>query len=228
MSERYVDLVEKQYLLALENYNSYIERTYQHIRSFKHDYENMMLSLAGSLEQNDPKLVRRISSDILLKLGQDNIEISQFYQERFNQLQDKDLEFFLSLEFYEMMKNGVDTHVDIINPISNLNMSTMDLIVLLRTIFDFTKASLASRLYPRVDFLVNSDRQGNVDVIIKFSYDNKTQAMPGVPMEIVEQNNLIFDYYTDKYPNVFIYREESACDYHFRIHMLNSEVESKE
>ncbi|MGT2958396.1 hypothetical protein A9Q68_07275 [Streptococcus bovimastitidis] len=220
-SERYIELVEEQYLLALENYNVYIENTYQTIRSFKHDYENLMISLAGSLEHNDPRLIHRITRDILAKMGNEAVTINQLYDEKFQELMDKDLEFFLSQKFYELENKGVLTSVQILNPIDNLHILTMDFIVLLTAIFKFINTTIPKNENATMTFVFNSDMHGTGFLIIESTYDKFFKSINNLPKELVEQNNLIFDYLTDKYSNIFIYRNQGDSVFQYRINITN-------
>lgn len=55
---------QKRYLENLETYSQQIEGLYQSIRSFRHDYNNILLSLGGSIESGDIDLVTQVFDDI--------------------------------------------------------------------------------------------------------------------------------------------------------------------
>lgn len=48
---------EKRHLSMLEQYNSYIENLYKGVRSFRHDYDNILISLGGSIAQGNLEAV---------------------------------------------------------------------------------------------------------------------------------------------------------------------------
>lgn len=55
---------QKHYLENLESYSQQIEELYQSVRSFRHDYNNILLSLKGSIESGDLNLVTRVFDEI--------------------------------------------------------------------------------------------------------------------------------------------------------------------
>ncbi|MEQ9809893.1 hypothetical protein [Streptococcus jiangjianxini] len=82
--ERYVSDVEReeqQYLVNLEQYSHHLEGIYQNIRSFKHDYDNILISLKDSIYYGDIDEIRD-SFEEVLKKSQDRMEDDDylFYQ----------------------------------------------------------------------------------------------------------------------------------------------------
>ncbi len=55
---------QKQYLESLESYSQQIEEFYQSVRSFRHDYNNILLSLKGSIDSGDIKLITKVFDEI--------------------------------------------------------------------------------------------------------------------------------------------------------------------
>lgn len=55
---------QKHYLESLESYSQQIEDLYQSVRSFRHDYNNILLSLKGSIDSGDIALVTKVFNEI--------------------------------------------------------------------------------------------------------------------------------------------------------------------
>ena len=65
---------QEEHLRSLEAYNQKIEAAYKSVRSFKHDYENVLISMQASIDSGDFNLIEQTYQDILKKAGQELIE----------------------------------------------------------------------------------------------------------------------------------------------------------
>ena len=65
---------QEEHLRSLEAYNQKIEVAYKSVRSFKHDYENVLISMQTSIDSGDFNLIEQTYQDILKKAGQELIE----------------------------------------------------------------------------------------------------------------------------------------------------------
>lgn len=65
---------QEEHLRSSEAYNQKIEAAYKSVRSFKHDYENVLISMQTSIDSGDFNLIEQTYQDILKKAGQELIE----------------------------------------------------------------------------------------------------------------------------------------------------------
>lgn len=65
---------QEEHLRSLEAYNQKIEAAYKSVRSFKHDYENVLISMQTSIDSGDFNLIEQTYQDIMKKAGQELIE----------------------------------------------------------------------------------------------------------------------------------------------------------
>ena len=65
---------QEEHLRSLEAYKQKIEAAYKSVRSFKHDYENVLISMQTSIDSGDFNLIEQTYQDILKKAGQELIE----------------------------------------------------------------------------------------------------------------------------------------------------------
>ena len=65
---------QEEHLRRLAAYNQKIEAAYKSVRSFKHDYENVLISMQTSIDSGDFNLIEQTYQDILKKAGQELIE----------------------------------------------------------------------------------------------------------------------------------------------------------
>lgn len=68
---------QEDHLRSLEAYNEKIEAAYKSVRSFKHDYENVLISMQTSIDSGDFAVIEKTYQDILKKAGQELVESSE-------------------------------------------------------------------------------------------------------------------------------------------------------
>lgn len=65
---------QEEHLRSLEAYNEKIEAAYKSVRSFKHDYENILISMQASIDSGDFDVIEQTYQDILKKAGQELVK----------------------------------------------------------------------------------------------------------------------------------------------------------
>ena len=64
---------QEEHLRSLEAYNEKIETAYKSVRSFKHDYENILISMQTSIDSGDFDLIEQTYQDILKRLVKNSL-----------------------------------------------------------------------------------------------------------------------------------------------------------
>ncbi|MBM7642848.1 GHKL domain-containing protein [Streptococcus loxodontisalivarius] len=126
---------QAKHLKNLENHSRQIEGLYQSIRSFKHDYENILISLRGSIDSGDIELIRRVYEDILEKsmeeLNQDDATIASLVH-----LKPSSIKSLLSSKVMEMQSKGIKVDLYFPDPIDQIFLEPLDMIILLTHLLD--------------------------------------------------------------------------------------------
>lgn len=89
---------EKRHLSMLEQYNSYIENLYKGVRSFRHDYDNILISLGGSIAQGNLEAVGLVYEETLERMTATSKNTSVFDRQSFLSIKNADLEIFFNFK----------------------------------------------------------------------------------------------------------------------------------
>lgn len=94
-------------LSHLKNYNKQIENLYQSVRSFRHDYANILTTLKLGIEQNDIAIVKEVY-DSVLKDSDKHLKSKTFDLTRLINIEDNTIKSLLAAKFLEAEENNID------------------------------------------------------------------------------------------------------------------------
>lgn len=212
---------ENQHLMMLEEYNRYIEGLYGNIRSFKHDYDNILLTLAGSIDRQDPKIIKEVYSDIMEKMEVTEQDSFSINIDEFANLNNADLEIFFALKFYDLRKKGIICKFVSTSNLSQINMKSFDLLVIMSVFLNFASLSAQRANKPFLTIFCQEDSQQNVTFIIESIRDGIDPKDSQERLAALEKVNLILDSYRDKYENISFDRDKSPFTYKQMMTILN-------
>lgn len=117
---------EKKMQEELQEYTKQIERMYNNLRSFKHDYVNILMALSGYMEEKDYVGMEKYFTEHILptnhKLNGENFRLSQL-----SNIKESALKGLVSSKLIYAHEMGVDTYIDIMEPIEKFPMNLLDL-----------------------------------------------------------------------------------------------------
>ena len=130
----------QQYLVYLENtthknYNKQIENLYQSVRSFRHDYANILTTLKLGIEQNDIAIVKEVY-DSVLKDSDKHLKSKTFDLTRLINIEDNTIKSLLAAKFLEAEENNIDVSLDIPKTIKLEGMEMVDFITVISIFLD--------------------------------------------------------------------------------------------
>lgn len=99
-------------LSHLTNYNKQIENLYQSVRSFRHDYANILTTLKLGIDQNDMAIVKEVY-DSVLKDSDKHLKSKTFDLTRLINIEDNTIKSLLAAKFLEAEENNIDISLDI-------------------------------------------------------------------------------------------------------------------
>lgn len=119
----------------LQEYMTQIEELYQNIRVFRHDYANIMVSMAGYMEENDmdglksyyDKQIYPISN--LLNKEKDAIA-------KLHNLDIIELKSLISVKINYILEMKIDANIEITEKIDKINMKSVDLVRIMGILLD--------------------------------------------------------------------------------------------
>ncbi|QQK08325.1 sensor histidine kinase [Miniphocaeibacter halophilus] len=119
----------------LDSYYDSLEKNYNEVRKFRHDYKNILITLNGLIKQNDLDGIK----DFYYSITDEDKEIifnKSFNLDRLSNIHIKYLKGFLFNKIREAEEKNVDVFLDISDYIENINIKNVDLIRILGIILD--------------------------------------------------------------------------------------------
>ena len=116
---------KKQYE-SLQEYTEQIETMYTNLRTFKHDYVNILVSLSGYFELKDYEGMEKYFNENILptnqQLNRENYRLSQL-----SNIKEQALKGLLSSKLIYAHEIGIDVYIDIMDEIDRIHMNMIDL-----------------------------------------------------------------------------------------------------
>ena len=129
-------VVQKDHQLKeLSNYSHHVESLYSEIRSFKHDYLNILTSLKLGIENQDLHAIQRIYEDVLKESGKSFYD-KKFDIARLSNIENDAVKSVLSAKLLEAQNKGIDITVEVEEPIDDFKIEILDFIIILSILCD--------------------------------------------------------------------------------------------
>lgn len=117
---------EKQQYDNLLEYSSQIENMYTDLRSFKHDYVNIMSTMSGFFESKDYEGLEEYFNQNIVptgkKMSTDNYRLNQL-----KNIQNVAIKGLISSKLIYAHEMGIDTYIDIVESIEDFGINDVDL-----------------------------------------------------------------------------------------------------
>ncbi len=152
----------------LQDYMSKMEELYLDMRTFKHDYANVMTSMAVYLEHQDLAGLKEYYYSQILPISnllhQENDVLA-----RLHNLKIVELKGLLSVKINYALERKIKVKFEITDPINHINMKSIDLVRVIGILFDNAMEACQEHIDPLIDLSIIKTEQGIV-FIIKNTY----------------------------------------------------------
>ncbi|MCI1476938.1 MAG: GHKL domain-containing protein [Clostridium beijerinckii] len=111
---------------SLQEYTLNLESMYNDMRKFKHDYINILSSMAGYFEYKDFEKLEKFFNKKILKLSE-NISNENYKLDKLQNIKIVELKGILSSKVIRAQELGIDLFIDIMEPIQFIKMDIIDL-----------------------------------------------------------------------------------------------------
>ena len=145
-------------LNELSIYSHQVESLYEEIRSFRHDYINILTSLKLGIDNQDIEAIKTVYNGVLRDSG------TQFYDSKFDiaklsNIKNDAIKSILSAKLLEAQNRGISISVEIEEPVSNFRIELLDFITVLSVLCDNAIEATIEAISPRmtVAFMNNDD-----------------------------------------------------------------------
>lgn len=152
----------------LQEYMAQIETLYQNLRVFKHDYANVMASIAGYIEADDLAGLKKYYDKQILPVSKQFIKSDDAIARLCN-LDMIELKGLISVKLNYALERGIEVNLEIMEKIDNINMKSVDLVRVIGILLDNAIEACQTGQHPCIGFSIVKTNEG-VIFIIKNTY----------------------------------------------------------
>ena len=144
----------------MERYSLHIEELYKEVRSFRHDYTNLLTSLRLGIEEEDMEQIKEIY-DSVLKDSSQKLQDNKYDLGRLVNIRDKALKSLLAGKFLKARKKDIVFNVEVPEEIQVEGMSLLDFLTIVSILCDNAIEASAEATQPHVSiaFLKNGTQE---------------------------------------------------------------------
>ena len=154
LRERIQQQLSEQRELQLRNmsdYSQHIEELYNELRSFRHDYINILRSLKLGIDTHDLPAIEQIYNQVLKDSGQ-ALNQSKYDLGRLSNIHNDALKSVLSAKFLEAQNKGIEIGLEVPQEIKPQGMELLDFITIVSILADNAMEAAVEISHPVVSF----------------------------------------------------------------------------
>ena len=144
----------------MERYSRHIEELYKEVRSFRHDYTNLLTSLRLGIEEEDMEQIKEVY-DSVLKDSSQKLQDNKYDLGRLVNVRDRALKSLLAGKFIKAREKDIVFNVEVPEEIQVESMSLLDFLTIVSILCDNAiEASVeASQPHVSIAFLKNGAQE---------------------------------------------------------------------
>uniref|UniRef100_UPI004055AE92 sensor histidine kinase n=1 Tax=Agathobacter sp. TaxID=2021311 RepID=UPI004055AE92 len=119
----------------LQEYMTQIEELYQNIRVFRHDYANIMVSMAGYIEENDMAGLKKYYDKQIFPIS-NLLNKEDYAVAKLHNLDVIELKSLISVKVNYALEMNIEVNLEITEKIDNINMKSVDLVRIMGILLD--------------------------------------------------------------------------------------------
>ena len=125
----------RRHLDDLEKYSEQVEGLYETLRGFRHDYNNVLISLSEAIQMRDIDQIKMIY-DTVLKDSASDLKQQKFDLAKLTHVTNMPLKSLLSSKLAEAFDKGIHCHVEVEEGVFFTDMRALDLITITSILCD--------------------------------------------------------------------------------------------
>ena len=144
----------------MERYSRHIEELYKEVRSFRHDYTNLLTSLRLGIEEEDMEQIKEVY-DSVLKDSSQKLQDNKYDLGRLVNIRDRALKSLLAGKFLKARDKKIVFNVEVPEEIQVEGMSLLDFLTIVSILCDNAIEASAEANQPHVSiaFLKNGEQE---------------------------------------------------------------------
>ena len=165
----------------MERYSRHIEELYKEVRSFRHDYTNLLTSLRLGIEEEDMEQIKEVY-DSVLKDSSEKLQVNKYDLGRLVNIRDRALKSLLAGKFLKARDKKIIFNIEVPEEIQVEGMSLLDFLTIVSILCDNAIEASAEASQPHVSiaflkngaqetFIIeNSIKEESIDISEIFSF----------------------------------------------------------
>ena len=144
----------------MERYSLHIEELYKEVRSFRHDYTNLLTSLRLGIEEEDMEQIKEVY-DSVLKDSSQKLQDNKYDLGRLVNIRDRALKSLLAGKFIKAREKDIVFNVEVPEEIQVEGMRLLDFLTIVSILCDNAIEASAEASQPHVSiaFLKNGEQE---------------------------------------------------------------------
>ncbi|MFS9332743.1 sensor histidine kinase [Streptococcus mitis] len=144
----------------MERYSRHIEELYKEVRSFRHDYTNLLTSLRLGIEEEDMEQIKEVY-DSVLKDSSEKLQDNKYDLGRLVNVRDRALKSLLAGKFLKARDKKIVFNVEVPEEIQVEGMSLLDFLTIVSILCDNAIEASVEASQPNVSiaFLKNGEQE---------------------------------------------------------------------
>ena len=164
----------------MERYSRHIEELYKEVRSFRHDYTNLLTSLRLGIEEEDMEQIKEVY-DSVLKDSSEKLQDNKYDLGRLVNIRDRALKSLLAGKFLKARDKDIVFNVEVPEEIQVEGMSLLDFLTIVSILCDNAIEASAEASQPHVSiaflkdgaqetFIIENSIKEDIDISEIFSF----------------------------------------------------------
>ncbi|MGU8055157.1 sensor histidine kinase [Streptococcus suis] len=171
-----IQKIKDTQISAMKTYSNHVEALYKEIRSFRHDYSNILISLNESIKNEDISAVKEIYHTVLANSGQ-RFKHSKYDIAHLSNLNNAAMKSIVSAKLIEAQNYGIDLTIEIEDPIEEPDgIELVEFLQMLSIFLDNAIEAALESSIPKLSFVYFEDHSQKVLVIGNTSKDEKVDT----------------------------------------------------
>ncbi|WP_182438018.1 sensor histidine kinase [Bombilactobacillus bombi] len=163
--------LKDQQLLQMERYVNQIEKTYDQLRYFRHDFKNILVSMSESLKTDNIKIIRENYNNILKSqnIVMENYNIELIFP-KLNNIKNMSVKSVLYAHLVNALQNNIHVNLEIEDPIVNEPIDTFDYVRILSILLDNATEEAEKYSDSVINIYFIKDISNNLTVIVENTF----------------------------------------------------------
>ncbi|GCF95661.1 hypothetical protein NRIC_35520 [Enterococcus florum] len=166
LNNQQIQQLKDEQVKDLTTYVHHIEDLYNDIRSFRHDYQNVLISLKESINTQDVGVIEKTYQTILAN-EKINLQDDKFHLTKLNNLELLPIKGIVSAKVIKALQEQINVSIEVTDPITETSLDVLDYVRILSILLDNAIEAAVQTEQPTltIAFFFNEDQTEQTIII---------------------------------------------------------------